>query len=126
MSDTFAELYSQQTKEVFLEQARTALAQGKDGLQCAQEYAERGKPDFALAYLLLLDVADEVKRDVFSHAYEQRARLSDEKAESLDKQFHRPFPLIKLEAQKDRMAAQHVRQGRKLRAETVKSHLSLN
>lgn len=126
MSDTFAELYSQQTKEVFLEQAKAALAQGKDGLQCAQEYAERGKPDFALAYLLLLNVADDVKRAVFSRAYEQRAHFSDEKAESLDKQFHRPFPLIKLEAQKDRLAAQHVRQGRKLRGETAKAHLNLN
>lgn len=118
MPQTFAELYRQQSKDVFLEQARTVLAQGQDALTCAQEYADKGKPDFVLAYLLLLDAADDVKRELFSRAYEQRARLSDEKAEALDKQFHRPFPLIKLEAQKDRMAAQQVRQGRRIRSET--------
>ncbi len=34
-------------------------------------------------------------------------------------QFHRPFPLIKLEAQKDRLAARQVRQGRRVRRDTT-------
>jgi hypothetical protein len=120
MLATFAELYSGQLKDVFVEHARQDLEQGADVFMCADTYAEEGKPDFTLAYLLLLQVDDTVKRDILAHAYERRAQLSDEKAEDLDKQFHRPFPLIKLEAQKDRMAAQQVRQGRKIRRE-VKS-----
>jgi hypothetical protein len=127
MSQTFAELYSQHSKEVFLKQARAALAEGQDALTCAQQYAAKGKPDFVLAYLLIFDGTDEVKRDLLSRAYEQRARLSDEKADELNKQFHRPFPLIKLEAQRDRIAAQQVRQGRQLRNEmSAKLHLNLN
>ena len=120
MPATFAELYGGSLKEVFVEHARRDLEQGADIFMSADTYAEQGKPDFTLAYLLLLQVDDTVKRDILAHAYERRAYLSDEKAEELDKQFHRPFPLIKLEAHKDRMAAQQVRQGRKIRRE-VKS-----
>lgn len=115
---TFSELYSKQLKDVFLEQAREQLAQGGDGLTYADAYAEQGKPEFALAYLLLTETDDAVKRDIFARAYEQRAAFSEAKAEQFDQQFHRPFPLIKLEAQKDRLSAQQVRQGRRLRRET--------
>ena len=108
---TFNEVYGGLLKEVFQEQARSQLEQGGDALTCADAYAEQGKPDFVLAYLLLLDVSDEVKRDVFAHAFEQRALLSEEKAEEFDRKFHRPFPLIKLEAQKDRAVARQVRYG---------------
>jgi hypothetical protein len=118
MPNTFAELYGPSSKEVFMEHARKELERGGDGLTYADMYAEQGKPDFALAYLLLIDVADDVKRDILARSYEQRAALSEEKAEALDRQFHRPFPLIKLEAQKDRMAAQQVRQQRRIRRET--------
>ncbi len=120
MPGTFAELYAGSLKDVFVEHARQDLEQGADVFMCADTYAEQGKPDFTLAYLLLLQAEDTVKRDILAHAYERRADLSEEKAEDLDKQFHRPFPLIKLEAHKDRMAAQQVRQGRKIRRE-VKS-----
>jgi hypothetical protein len=122
MPEHFNELYHELLKDVILEKAREHIEQGGDALSCADVYADQGKPDFALAYLLLTDASDEVKRDIFAHSYEQRAIISEEKAESFDKQFHRPFPLIKLEAQKDRMAAQHVRQGRRIR----KSGKSLN
>lgn len=117
MSDTFADLYAQHSKEVFLERARQQLAQGDDALTCARSYAEQGKPDFTLAFLLLSEVAEDVKRDLLARSYEQRAKFSDEKAESFDKQFHRPFPMIKLEAQKDRTSAQQIRQGRRIRRE---------
>jgi hypothetical protein len=109
MPATFAELYSSLSKEVFLEQARQQLKQGHDGLTCADAYAEQGKPDFALAYLLLIDLPDDAKCDILARSYERRAILSEEKARDLDRQFHRPFPLIKLEAQKDRLTAQQVR-----------------
>jgi hypothetical protein len=117
MPDTFADLYRGLLKDVFLEHARRELEQGADAFMSADAYAEQGKPEFTLAYLLFLDVDDEVKRDLFARSYERRAFLSDEKAESFDRQFHRPFPLIKLEAQKDRLAAQQVRQGRRIRSE---------
>jgi len=115
---TFNELYAGLLKEVFLEQARSQLEQGSDALACADAYAEQGKPDFALAYLLLLDASDEVKRDILARSYERRALLSDEKAEEFDRRFHRPFPLIKLEVQKDRAAARQVRYGQPIRRET--------
>jgi len=120
MAATFAELYNDQLKGVFVEHARRDLEQGADVFMCADTYAEQGKPDFTLAYLLLLQADDAVKRDILAHAYERRADLSEEKAEEWDRQFHRPFPLIKLEAHKDRLAAQQVRQGKRIRRE-VKS-----
>ena len=43
-----------------------------------------------------------------------------------DQQFHRPFPLIKLEAQKDRLAAQQVRQGRRVRRDSAAKMLRVN
>ena len=120
MAATFAELYNDQLKGVFVERVRRDLEQGADVFMCADTYAEQGKPDFTLAYLLLLQADDAVKRDILAHAYERRADLSEEKAEEWDRQFHRPFPLIKLEAHKDRLAAQQVRQGKRIRRE-VKS-----
>ncbi len=120
MPDMFAELYAPTLKEVFTARARKELAQGADGLTRARAYAERGKPEFVLAYLLLIDEPEEVKRELLSRAYEQRATLSESKAEELDKRFHRPFPLIKLEAQKDRMAARQVRQGKRVRTSVTK------
>src|SRR6266566_1303854 len=119
MPDTFAELYRGQLKDIFLEHAQRELEQGTDAFMSADAYAEQGKPDFTLAYLLLLDVADEVKRDLLARAYERRAIISEEKADAFDQQFHRPFPLIKLEAQKDRIAAQQVRQGRRVRRDSA-------
>lgn len=113
----FAELYSKLLKDVFTEQAQQQLEQGADGLTCADAYAEQGKPEFALAYLLLINLSDDVKRDILARSYERRAELSEEKADAFDRQFHRPFPLIKLEAQKDRTAAQQIRQGKRVRRE---------
>ena len=118
MPTAFANLYRNLLKDVFLELARKELEQGVDGLTYADAYAEQGKPDFTLAYLLLINVSDEVKRDIFARSYERRAEISEERAETFSRQFHRSFPMIKLEAQKDRVAAQQVRQGRRVRRET--------
>lgn len=111
MSNTFEEQYAPMLKEVFTTHARQQLQQGAAGLALARSYAEQGKPDFALAFLLLLDIPDEEKREALAHAYERRAWLSEEKARQLDKQFHRSFPLIKLETQKDRKLASAIRGG---------------
>jgi hypothetical protein len=114
VSETFAELYAPMLNEVFTSLAQQQLQRGADVLATARSYAEQGKPDFALAFLLLLDIGEDEKREALARAYEQRARLSEEKARQFDKQFHRPFPLIKLEAQKDRIAAKAIRAGQRV------------
>ena len=123
MTATFAELYASMLKEVFTARAQKDLEQGVDGLACAHAYAEQGNPEFVLAYLLLIDEADEAKRELLAYAYEQRAVRSEQKAEEFDQKFHRPFPLIKLEAQKDRLAARQVRQGKRIHTGTTKMPL---
>ncbi len=123
MTATFAELYASTLKEVFTARAQKDLEQGVDGLACARAYAEQGKPEFVLAYLLLTDEAEEVKRELLAYSYEQRAIYSEHKADEFAKKFHRPFPLIKLEAQKDRLAASQVRQGKRIHTGTTKMPL---
>ncbi len=119
MPNTFAELYGPLLKtDVFTVQAQENIAQGSDGLTCALVYADQGKPDFTLAYLLLIDITDDEKREILALSYAQRAKLTEEKAEQFDEQFHRPFPLMKVEAQKDRLAANQIRQGKRVRRET--------
>ena len=115
MPATFHDLYSGLLNDVFLVRARQQLEQGVDGLAFADAYADQGKPDFVLAHLLLADAPDDIKRDLLARSYERRADLTDEKAETFAQQFHRPFPLVKLEAQKDRMSASQVRQGKRVR-----------
>ncbi len=115
MPATFHDLYSNLLNEVFLVRAREQLEQGVDGLVFADVYAEQGKPDFALAHLLMVDASDDVKRDILARSYERRADLTEEKAETFAQQFHRPFPLVMLEAQKDRLSASQVRQGKRVR-----------
>jgi hypothetical protein len=117
MSDIFADLYGATLKEVFTTHAREKLAQGADCPECARAYAQRGKPEFVLAYLLLSDLPEEEKRELLAYAYERRAEISQEKAQALQAEFHRTFPLIMLEVHKDRMAAQRVREGRPLHSE---------
>ena len=127
MPNTFAELYASLLKnDVFTVKAQENLNQGADGLTCALAYAEQGKPEFTLAYLLLIDLSDNEKREILAVSYDQRAKLSEAKAEQFDQQFHRPFPLIKLEAQKDRLSAQQVRQGRRVRRDAANRMLRVN
>lgn len=111
MSETFEEHYAQQLKEVFKKQAQEQIEQGADALASSRAYAEQGKPEFTLAFLLLVDLPEEEKRALLAYSYERRAALSEQKAHQLDIQFHRSFPLIKLEAQKDRQLARSIRQG---------------
>jgi hypothetical protein len=115
VSETFEELYAQQLKDVFKTQAQQQIEQGADPLASSRAYAEQGKPEFTLAFLLLIDLPEGEKRELLAHSYERRAALSEKKAQQLDIQFHRPFPLIKLEAQKDRQVAHSIRQGKVVR-----------
>ena len=127
MPNTFAELYASLLKnDVFTAKAQENLNQGADGLTCALAYAEQGKPEFTLAYLLLIELSDNEKREILAVSYDQRAKISEAKAEQFDQQFHRPFPLIKLEAQKDRLSAQQVRQGRRVRRDAANRILRVN
>jgi hypothetical protein len=119
VSETFEELYAPLLKDVFKAHAQKQLDQGDDALVSARAYAEQGKPEFAMAFLLLLDITEDEKREILARAYERRATLSEEKAEQLNSQFHRPFPLIKLEAQKDRMNARSIRQGKRVRSARI-------
>ena len=112
MSETFEELYAPQLKDIFKTHAQQQLDQGADALVSSRAYAEQGKPEFTLAFLLLIDLPEDEKRELLAHAYERRAALSVEKAQQLDIQFHRSFPLIKLEAQKDRQVARSIREGK--------------
>ena len=112
MSETFEELYAQQLKDVFKTHARQQLEQGEDPIVSSRAYAEQGKPEFTLAFLLLTDLPEDEKRELLAYSYERRAALSEKKAQQLDKQFHRSFPLIKLEAQKDRKSARSIREGK--------------
>jgi hypothetical protein len=121
VSETFEALYAQQLKDIFKSQAQRQLDQGADALVSARAYAEQGKPEFTLAFLLLLDMPEDEKRELLAYAYERRAALSEKKAQQLDVQFHRSFPLIKLEAQKDRQSASSIRQGKEVRISPTQS-----
>jgi hypothetical protein len=120
VSETFEELYASQLKDVFKTHAQQQLDQGGDGLTSSLAYAEQGKPEFTLAFLLLIDLPEDEKRELLAHAYERRATLSEEKAQQLNIKFHRPFPLITLEAQKDRQAARSIRHGKRVRLTPTK------
>jgi len=115
VSETFEELYAQQLKDVFKTHARQQLDQGSNALVSSRAYAEQGKPEFTLAFLLLTELPEDEKRELLAYSYERRATLSEKKAQQLDNQFHRPFPLIKLEAQKDRQSARSIREGKEVR-----------
>ena len=121
MAETFEELYAQQLKDVFKTQAQQQIEQGADALASSRAYAEQGKPEFTLAFLLLIDLPEGEKRELLAHSYERRAVLSEKKAQQLDIQFHRSFPLIKLEAQKDRQVARSIRQGKEIRTSPIQN-----
>jgi hypothetical protein len=110
--DTFQTTYAPLLKEVFTIEAKKQIEQGADALSTASAYAESGKPDFTLAFLLLVELAEEEKRETLAHAYERRAALAEEKAKTYTAQFHRPFPLMKVEARKDLLAAKAIREGK--------------
>src|SRR5690348_1136214 len=84
VSETFEELYAQQLKDVFKAQAQAQIAQGADALASSHAYADQGKPEFTLAFLLHVDLSDDEKRELLAHSYERRAALSEKKAQQLD------------------------------------------
>ncbi len=119
MADTekpaFDAQYGPLVKDAFRDQVARDRAGGADLAERARHYVARGKPDFVLAYLVETDLGDGEKRELLAQAFERRADLSEGKAAALDAEFQRPFPLIGLEARKDRSMARQVRAGRMIR-----------
>lgn len=113
--------YRTLSKDVFHTIVHEQVSNGSDASQQAHAYAERGKPDFALAFLLESVLPDEQKREVLARAYERRATLTEERAREFDHQFHRPFPLLFSEANRDRANAKRVRAGQALRRDDSRS-----
>ena len=111
----FVEQYSSLVKDAFREYAAQVQRDGADLVERAQADAERGKPDFVLALLCLTDLPDNARRALLAHAFERRAELAEATAVQLDNEHHRPFPLIRLEARKDRTMALQVRAGKMIR-----------
>ena len=111
----FGAQYGAHCKPVFREIVARDLAEGGAAAERARTYADRGKPDFVLAYLLASDLADAEKRELYAQAFARRAELTEQKADELDQQFHRPFPLLRLEASKDHTTSQRIRSGGGLR-----------
>ncbi|HEY7358116.1 MAG TPA: hypothetical protein VH590_16665 [Ktedonobacterales bacterium] len=104
--------------DTFRELAQKAIAGGADPADLAQVYSEKGKPDFALAYLLASNLPDQEKRDILASAYENRAAQSEQWAKDSEARYSRPFPLVHLEAQKDRANARSLRAGKAARRES--------
>lgn len=111
---SFAQQYAPLAKDVFRQIAEDALREGKDADEQARRYAELGKPDFALAYLLVGQLSDDTKREVFARSYRRRADLTEERAHAFDRTYHRPFPLLLTDAANDRSAARRVLAGQPL------------
>jgi hypothetical protein len=99
-------------REAFVTIVRDDLHSGADPAAQARAYAERGKPDFALAYLLVSEQSDDQKRAVYAQAHERRAAIIEQRARQFSQEFHRPFPLLFTEAAKDRALARQIRTGR--------------
>jgi hypothetical protein len=108
----FAALYAGQERAAIHDVARAELAKGADAVERARDYAERGKPDFTLAYLLASDLPDGERRAIYAEAFERRAERTEAKAREFDKTFHRPFPMLFSDAAQDRALARRVREGR--------------
>ena len=120
-SASFDAHYGALSKEVFQRIVREELAKGASADEQARVYAELGKPDFVLAYLLAGTLADAEKRDLLARAYERRAEYTEAKAREFDQKFHRPFPLLFTEATRDRTAARRMRAGRELELDVNRS-----
>jgi hypothetical protein len=108
----FASQYEPLAKPIFDEIARNEIAQGADAGMLARAYAERGKPEFVLAFLLLSELPEAEKRELFAQAHEQRATNTERHAQEFDRKFHRPFPLLGSDATRDRAIARAIRAGK--------------
>ncbi|HET9979448.1 MAG TPA: hypothetical protein VFQ32_03320 [Ktedonobacterales bacterium] len=107
----FDDLYRDEARQAILTIAAGELAAGASADALAQQYAEKGKPDFVLAYLLGSAIPDERKRELYATAHEQRALYIEQRAHEFDRRFHRPFPLLATEAANDRVMARRIRAG---------------
>jgi hypothetical protein len=107
----FDTLYRSQVRQAILDIVADELAAGGSAEEQAQHFAEKGKPDFVLAYLLDSVVSDERKRELYATAHEQRAIYIEQRAREFDRRFHRPFPLLDTEAANDRVTARRIRAG---------------
>jgi hypothetical protein len=106
---SFETLYRPLLRPAIGEIVEKELNEGTDPAERAREYTERGKPDFALAWLLVAGLPDEEKRTLYARAHERRAAYIEQKARQFDRQFARPFPLLFQEAAKDRALARRIR-----------------
>lgn len=107
----FDTLYRAQARQAILDIAAKELATGTSAEAQAQRFAEKGKPDFVLAYLLESGLADARKRDIYASAHERRAIYIEQRAREFDRRFHRAFPLLETEAANDRISARRIRAG---------------
>jgi hypothetical protein len=126
---SFDEQHRKLVNSAIYELAQKAIAGGGDATALAQVYSEKGKPDFVLAYLFGADLPDQEKRELLAVAYETRAEQSDQWARDSEARYSRPFPLVHLEAQKDRANARSLRAGKAARRESKavrQLNLSLN
>ncbi len=115
---SFDEQHRKMVNSAILELAQKAVEGGGDATALAQVYSEKGKPEFVLAYLLNTDLPDEDKREMLAVAFENRAQQSEAWARESEARYSRPFPLVHLEAQKDRANARNVRAGKAIRRES--------
>jgi hypothetical protein len=104
--------------DTFRELVQQAIDGGADPADLAQVYSEKGKPEFVVAYLLVTDLPDQEKRELLASAYETRAAQSEQWARDSEARYNRPFPLVHLEAQKDRANARNLRVGKAVRRES--------
>lgn len=111
---SFDTLYRSLLRPAIDEIVARELSAGADPAEQAQTYTERGKPDFALAWLLVTNLPDEEKRALYALAHERRAAYIEQKARQFDRQFARPFPLLFQEAAKDRALARRIRTGQSI------------
>jgi hypothetical protein len=115
---TFDAQYRSLVRAPFAELADKDLRTGGDGVAQAHSYAELGKPDYVLAYLLASDLPDAEKREIFAHAHERRAALTEQRARQFSRQFNRPFPLLFTDAATDRALARRIRSGQPVKRGT--------
>lgn len=108
----FAALYRPLVRTPFAQLAERELGSGGEGETLARGYAERGKPDYVLVYLLASNLPDAEKREIFAYAHERRAALTEQRARQFSRQFSRPFPLLFNDAAADRALARRIRSGR--------------
>jgi len=79
MTETFAALYTRGAQAGLYGESAGGAARGGEATTCARGYAELGKPDFALAFLLLADMAEADKYEILAQAHERRPSWREKK-----------------------------------------------